>query len=345
MNSPQRISVDGAGAASCDVCHSRLDFSWRVTFNDGSYSNRCTTHVGSDFDRAGVRRPGPIPAPAPAEAPVPEEGNEMSNTELLPDVSEELGPTSYCTHRNHKKCGYGPGGKTENGIVGTGDTFYMCPCKCHEGQAADVARQREVLTAARRFNTELQANAEAIGQALTEVTPAEVEQVPQPGSILEQENLAPVVNLRQSRKEMRQAAKAAVQAEQPATAIPKGFTSGPLAELAADLKATKSPAKKAAAKAKKDSDRPAPVRRPEQKPGEGEIKVRFGGPAVAHVATSDGTPASVRDKLKGAHVYKDGSAVIVLSKSEAKALKPVLVQADSRSARAVIKAVEEGGIK
>lgn len=48
--------VDGRGAGTCDVCHGRLDYSWAVTRADGKTSTRCSTHLGTEYDRAAVWR-------------------------------------------------------------------------------------------------------------------------------------------------------------------------------------------------------------------------------------------------------------------------------------------------
>jgi hypothetical protein len=60
-------------------------------------------------------------------------------------------PTGYCSHRNHKKCPYRPGGISENGIALSGGGFYMCPCSCHMTQKHAVQGKRlQTSLAARR---------------------------------------------------------------------------------------------------------------------------------------------------------------------------------------------------
>jgi hypothetical protein len=39
------VNVDGAGGGWCVVCRGRLEFSWRVTFSDGTVEVRCSTHA------------------------------------------------------------------------------------------------------------------------------------------------------------------------------------------------------------------------------------------------------------------------------------------------------------
>jgi len=51
-------------------------------------------------------------------------------------------PTGYCSHRNHSKCPYRPGGKCENGIATSDGGFYMCPCSCHISQTYAVKGKR-----------------------------------------------------------------------------------------------------------------------------------------------------------------------------------------------------------
>ncbi|MCC9181110.1 hypothetical protein [Mycolicibacterium mageritense] len=62
---PDRVTVQPAGVATCDVCQGRVDTSSTVTFADGTYSRRCSTHDDAKFDRAGVRRPLPATDIAP----------------------------------------------------------------------------------------------------------------------------------------------------------------------------------------------------------------------------------------------------------------------------------------
>jgi hypothetical protein len=60
-------------------------------------------------------------------------------------------PTGYCSHRNHAKCPYRPGGVNENGIALSDGGFYMCPCSCHMSQKHAVQGKRlQVSLAARK---------------------------------------------------------------------------------------------------------------------------------------------------------------------------------------------------
>jgi hypothetical protein len=138
---------------------------------------------------------------------------------------------------------------------------------------------------------------------------------------------AQVLNLHEARKQQ--------------AAARKGRTSGgrkPAPEKVASP-AKAAPAAKAAKAPAKPSGRPAPQPRPEQKPGTGEVKIRLGA-AIKAVVLDGKIPASVRAKIDAAHVYKDGSAVIVLTAKEGSAVKALLAGQTSRSAQAVIKAID-----
>lgn len=79
----------------------------------------------------------------PAAALIPESG-----TDSPQDLTSKTG---YCTHRNHKKCPYRPGGACENGIALSDGGFYMCPCSCHMQQKHAVQGKRlQVSLAARK---------------------------------------------------------------------------------------------------------------------------------------------------------------------------------------------------
>lgn len=96
-------------------------------------------------------------------------------------------PTGYCSHRNHAKCPYRPGGACENGIGLSDGGFYMCPCSCHMQQkhavngkrvqlnvqagaaARKEARQAEVKVAAKQFDAELKAAAPGISKLLNDL--------------------------------------------------------------------------------------------------------------------------------------------------------------------------------
>ncbi|CAM3577779.1 hypothetical protein MYCO108962_25960 [Mycobacterium colombiense] len=129
-----------------------------------------------------------------------------------------------------------------------------------------------------------------------------------------------VVNLRAAKKEQAAARKAR----------PAGTARKPAAK------------KTPAAKAPAASGRPAPQPRPEQRPGEGEIKVRLGAPVqkvLRQPENRKGAMVPVTRKIEQAHVYKDGSVVIVLDAAEANTVKSVLDGQTSRGAQAVLKAI------
>jgi hypothetical protein len=69
----------------------------------------------------------------------------------VPEITGLDSPTGYCRNRNHKQCGYRPGGATENGIALSDGGFYMCPCSCHAQQKHAVQGKRlQVSLAARK---------------------------------------------------------------------------------------------------------------------------------------------------------------------------------------------------
>lgn len=56
MSGPLRTNLQRLpSAARCDVCRTRNSVSFRIDFDDGTYSERCARHVGVMFDVAGAR--------------------------------------------------------------------------------------------------------------------------------------------------------------------------------------------------------------------------------------------------------------------------------------------------
>lgn len=39
---PRVTQVDGGGTAICDICDRKLDYSWRVTLDNGTHQSRCS---------------------------------------------------------------------------------------------------------------------------------------------------------------------------------------------------------------------------------------------------------------------------------------------------------------
>jgi hypothetical protein len=230
----------------------------------------------------------------------------MTSTE----VKDPTTVTGYCKTRNHKKCGYREGGPQENGIALTGGGFYMCPCKCHDHQAdAVAAKQRELQPES--------ATARAVESDRYSAVQNEVTTVPvdDPDAV---------------------AAKAREAADE-ATII---AAEEEMQEHLASLQPGDDgylPVKTVG------SSRPAPQRRPEQKPGDGEFKVRIGKPvneALRVEASYRPEPLSpVIAKFDAAHVYKDGAIIVVLNRAEAHAVKAALAGSETRSARAVVSAL------
>lgn len=70
LQPPTIVKVDGSGGARCAGCGSQLDYSWSVTYSDGSHASLCSTCLPT-------AEPGPaasqfatsFPVAAPADAP------------------------------------------------------------------------------------------------------------------------------------------------------------------------------------------------------------------------------------------------------------------------------------
>lgn len=45
MEAPEVAYLTGAGPSRCAVCRGQLDYSWHVTYSDGSQSYRCLEHI------------------------------------------------------------------------------------------------------------------------------------------------------------------------------------------------------------------------------------------------------------------------------------------------------------
>jgi hypothetical protein len=95
---------------------------------------------------------------------------------------------------------------------------------------------------------------------------------------------------------------------------------------------------------------PQPVQEPQGEPTQrerrvqkGEHGVRLGKPFVAWLrkAKVDKDAKPIIKKLASAHVYKDGAVVLSLTEDEADTLRHIAFQEDSRSARAVVDAIDK----
>jgi type IV secretory pathway VirB10-like protein len=90
----------------------------------------------------------------------------------------------------------------------------------------------------------------------------------------------------------------------------------------------------------KPQDEPTQRERRVQK---GEHGIRLGKPFVAWLrkAKVDRDAKPIIKKLASAHVYKDGAVVLSLTEDEADTLRHIAFQEDSRSARAVVDAIDK----